>query len=76
MAITDQVKMYWRFAHDIRGFLDKPMTLEMSRQVIRRRLQQRQQNLLMMVRKTVYHNSNSPYLKLLENAGADSDREY
>jgi len=71
MALTDQVKMYWRFARDLRGFLNQPITLEMSQQIIRERLCHRQENLLAMVKKAVYENKNSPYLKLLNIAGCE-----
>ena len=71
MALTNQIGMYWRFARDLRGFLNQPITLEMSRKVIRQRLRQRQENLLAMIRKAVYENENSPYLKLLKIAGCE-----
>jgi hypothetical protein len=63
--------MYWCFAHDLRGFLGKQIILEMSLQIIQQRLQQRRQNLLLMLRKAVYENRNSPYLKLLKIVGCE-----
>ncbi len=63
--------MYWRFSRDLKAFLDKPITLYISQKIIRQRLQQRRQNLLLMVRKTVYQNRRSPYMKLLEIAGCE-----
>jgi len=61
--------MYWRFAWDLRRFLRDPITVEQSRQIIRRRLEEREQNLLALARKAVYGNQDSPHLKLLQMAG-------
>jgi len=71
MSVFDQVKMYWRFAWGLRGFLREPITLEQSREIIRQRLQNREQNLLLLVKRAIYENKTSPYLKLLKLAGCE-----
>jgi len=71
MSLFSQVAAYWRFAWGLRGFLKEPVTLEQSRELIRQRLQNREQNLLAMVKRAIYDNAASPYLKLLELAGCE-----
>jgi hypothetical protein len=69
--LLGQARMYWRFARDLRKFLGQPVTLEMSRQIIKQRLQDRDRNLLAMVKRAVYDNRKSPYLKLLRSVGCE-----
>jgi len=64
--------MYWRLATGLRGFLKEPITLEQARAIIKERLANRERNLLTIVRRAIYENERSPYLKLLKLAG----REY
>ena len=71
MPLIGSLKMYWRFAWDLRKFLKEPLTLEQAQKVIRERLKNREQNLLTIVKKAVYENENSPYLKLLKLAGCE-----
>ncbi len=67
----NQAAAYWRFAWGLREFLKEPITLEQSRQIIRQRLQNREQNLLVMVKRAIYDNAASPYLKLLQLVGCE-----
>jgi len=71
VSVLDKALMYWRFARDLRKYLGEPLTIEQSRQLIRQRLAQRDQNLLSIVKKAVYDNERSPYLKLLQAAGCE-----
>lgn len=71
MALLGQAKMYWRFARDLRKFLGQPITLEMSQKIIKQRLRDREKNLLAIVKRATYDNRNSPYLRLLQNAGCE-----
>jgi hypothetical protein len=71
MSVLDQTKMYWRFAWGLRGFLKEPITLEQCRETIRQRLQNRETNLVLLVKRAIYDNKTSPYLKLLEMAGCE-----
>ena len=66
-----QARMYWRFTSGLRPFLKEPITLEQSHQMIGRRLASRESNLLTVVRRAVYENKQSPYLKLLNLAGCE-----
>jgi hypothetical protein len=71
MSLFGQLGMYWRLAWGLRQFLKEPVTLEQSRGIVRQRLQDREQNLLAIVRKAIYDNEASPYLKLLRLAGCE-----
>jgi hypothetical protein len=71
MSLLEQAAAYRRLAWGLKGFLREPLTLEQSRQIIRRGLQNREQSLLVMVKKAIYDNQASPYLRLLELAGCE-----
>ena len=71
MAVLDSVLIYWRFAWGLREFLKEPITLEQCRQIIKQRLVDREKNLLAIVKKAIYENEASPYLKLLKLAGCE-----
>ncbi len=71
MSLFSQVRMYWRFAWGLREFLKEPITLEQSRKIIKQRLGNREQHLLAIVKKAIYENEKSPYLKLLRLAGCE-----
>jgi hypothetical protein len=71
MSLFSQVGMYWRLAWGLREFLKEPVTLEQSREIIRQRLRDREQNLLAIVKRAIYDNEASPYLKLLRLAGCE-----
>lgn len=63
--------MYRQFTSGLYGYLKTPLTLEQSRLIIHERLQNRQSNLLTIVRRAIYDNAASPYLKLLRIAGCE-----
>jgi hypothetical protein len=71
MSLFSQLAAYWRLGWGLRGFLREPITLEQSREIIRQGLQNREQNLLAVVKRVIYANAASPYLKLLELAGCE-----
>jgi hypothetical protein len=71
MPLIGSLKLYWRFAREMRGFLKEPVTPEQCKEVIRRRLENRSQNLLVVVKRAIYENEGSPYLKLLRLAGCE-----
>ena len=71
MSILAQAKMYWRLGIGLRGFLKEPITLEQARSIIKDRLANRERNLLTIVRRAIYENKRSPYLKLLKLAGCE-----
>ncbi len=59
---------YVRFLRGLPAFLNTPMAFEQARESIVRRLERREENFLSLVKRTVYENSSSPYLRLLEHA--------
>jgi hypothetical protein len=71
MSLFNQIAAYWRLAWGLRGFLKEPSTLEQSREIIRQGLQNREHNLLALVKRAIYDNEASPYLKLLKLAGCE-----
>jgi hypothetical protein len=71
MSLLEQAAAYWRLAWGLKGFLREPLTLEQSREIIGKGLQNREQNLLTMVKRAIYDYKASPYLKLLEVAGCE-----
>jgi hypothetical protein len=60
MSIIDSAKMYLRFARDLRKFLKETVTVEQAGKVVKERLENREQNLLTVVKKAVYKNDNTP----------------
>ncbi|MFC1846431.1 hypothetical protein ACFLYS_00015 [Chloroflexota bacterium] len=71
MSIFGQAKMYCNFARGMRRFLKETLTLEQCLEIISDGLENREQNLLHTVKKTIYENENSPFLKLLHLAGCE-----
>lgn len=71
MSAFSQLVRYWRFTRGINRFLKEPLTLEQSKAIIRKNLNDREKNLLAVVKKTIYDNQNSPFLKLLKLAGCE-----
>ncbi len=66
-----QARLYLRLIREVRDFLKEPFTLEQSRRIIEERLKNREGNLLALVKKAIYENDGSPYLKLLKLAGCE-----
>ena len=71
MSLLNQMMKYWRLTWGLRGFLKEPITLEQSQQIISQRLENRERNLLAIVKSAIYENEYSPYLKLLKIAGCE-----
>jgi len=71
IPIISEIAKYPRLALDLRWFLRGTITLEESKQVITDRLRHRDQNFLNLVKKGIYGNLRSPYLKLLKVAGCE-----
>ncbi len=71
MYRASQIVMYWRLAWGLRKFLKEPITLGQARQIIKQGLANREINLLSMVKRAIYENEASPYLKLLKLAGCE-----
>ena len=71
MSVYSMASTYWRLALGFRRFLREPITFEQSREIIRQRLKNREQNLLTIVKRAIYDNKRSPYLQLLRLAGCE-----
>ena len=71
ISLFGQLEAYWHFAWGLRSFIKEPVTLEQSREIVRQRLQNREQSLLAVVKRAIYDNKASPYLKLLRLAGCE-----
>jgi hypothetical protein len=71
MAIISDLTKYSRLAWGLRDFLRGTITLEQSKQVLAARLQNRERNFLGLVKKGIYQNPRSPYLKLFRIAGCE-----
>ena len=61
--------MYGRFAIGLRTFLKNPPRPGTARAEVEKNLRNRDANFLRIARHGIYDNPNSPYLKLLRNAG-------
>jgi len=71
VSVFSSVKMYARFARGFRPFLDRHVTLTEARDIVRRRLQDRETAFLRMVERGIYGYPRSPYLPLLGLAGCE-----
>jgi hypothetical protein len=71
IPIVSEITKYARLALDLRSYLRGAITLEESKQVIIDRLRHRDQSFLNLVKKGIYENPKSPYLKLLRVAGCE-----
>jgi hypothetical protein len=63
--------MYGRFAWNLHSFLRQRVTLEQAREVVLRRMRDREANFLRMVERGIFGFPKSPYLPLLEQAGCE-----
>jgi hypothetical protein len=68
MSLFIKISKYWRFASGLKGFLREQLSADQCYEIINKNRENREQNFLDIVRKAVYENKNSPYLKLLQLA--------
>jgi hypothetical protein len=73
MTIFRDVRMRWRFARGLREFLRHTLSLEEAREIVRRRMAEREKNFLQLVERAVFGYSRSPYLPLLRLARVELD---
>lgn len=71
MSAFSDAKMYARFAWGFRSFLRKRISLAEAREVVLRRMQEREANFLRMVERGIFGYPRSPYLPLLKQAGCE-----
>ncbi len=68
MAFLSDLKMYSRFAWGLRSFLRHTITLEEAKAIVQKRMAEREENFLRLVRKGIFGYPKSPYLPLLKMA--------
>src|SRR3989304_4464058 len=68
LDILSDLKMYSRFAWGLRSFLRHPLTLEEVKAIVQKRMAEREENFLWLVRKGIFGYPKSPYLPLLKLA--------
>lgn len=66
MFFISEIQMYARFVFGLRGYFDAPIDLAKSHRIIRERMENREQNMLGFMKRAIYENEHSPYLKLLK----------
>lgn len=69
MGIASDLKGYARFAGGLRGFLRRTVTPEEAKETIRRRLAEREETFLRVLRRGVFEYEGSPYRRLFDIAG-------
>jgi hypothetical protein len=69
--ILSELALAARFFRNVPRYLRRPVTLEESRRVLARRLDERERDFLHLVRCAVYGRSSSPYRELLAWAGCE-----
>lgn len=70
MTVLRDIRGYARFAAGLHGFLKHPLTLDDARCIIRELDKQRTANFLRLVERGVFAHPGSPYLRLMQHAGA------
>lgn len=63
---SNNLKMYIRFALGLRAFLKEKITFEEAQREIKKRMEQREENFLKIIRKGIFEYKKSPYLALLK----------
>ena len=67
----DYLDTFVRFPFALRRFLRHTLTMDDARRIVRERMEQREENFLCVVERSIYGNPRSPYLKLLTLAGCE-----
>lgn len=71
MSVFNEIRSYWRFTKELRGFLKEFIDLKGAQEIIKLRLENRERNLLTIIKRAVYDNQDSPYLKMLRTCGCE-----
>src|SRR5262245_54459174 len=71
MNMLADLKMYGRFARDLPNFLRHTLTINEAVAIVRRRLAEREENFLRIVKRAIFGRRQSPYLSLLKLAQAE-----
>lgn len=65
MKFVNDLKMYWRFASGLREFVRHTISLKEAREIVRRRMAEREDNCLRLIERGIFGYPRSPYLPLL-----------
>ncbi len=65
------LQTFARFPIALRKFLREPITLAQAKQSVQERMEQRSENFLRMLERSVYNTPRSPYRALLQRAGCE-----
>jgi hypothetical protein len=71
MTMLAEAKMYARFASGLPSFLRETITLAHAEQIVRRRLERREDSFLRLLERGIFGNPRSPYRPLLRLAGCE-----
>ena len=71
MSIFEDIYKYYNFCSRLNGFLRETITLEESRDIITQRLKRREELFLEFMKKNIFENEDSPYLKLIKTTGLE-----
>ena len=71
MILTDNLKTYFQLVIALRSFLKDTLSLEQCKEIVKKRLEERDKNFIEIVKRNIYENEKSPYLKLLNLAGCE-----
>lgn len=71
MKILNDLQMYARFARGLRSFLKNPLSLDEARAIVRRRMEERENNFLRLVERGIFGYAQSPYRPLFNLARCD-----
>ena len=71
MSILADLKMYGRFAWGLRSFLRHTISPEEAREIVRRRMDEREKNFLRLLERGIFGYPRSPYLPLLKLASCE-----
>jgi hypothetical protein len=69
MALLKDIRKYYRFCTGLRSIVTEAISLDESREIIKKRTERRESLFLNVVEKAIYGNVRSPYLKILRLAG-------
>jgi hypothetical protein len=69
MSVYKNIKKYYRFSTGLKKFLKETISLRQCEEIIKQRIEKREERFLNIVDKAIYRNAKSPYLKLLNLSG-------
>jgi hypothetical protein len=71
MSVMSDLKMYGRFTLGLRGYLARPLTLEEAAVTIKKRMDEREEGFIRLVKRGIFGHPGSPYLPLMRLAGCE-----